>query len=86
MLVIIYREILCQERKEWLVLLAVLLVSIGLFSQKFAMLHIIPGIGFPYGVGVSTTQYAYAAFVLVMYIINSKKPKIIWSRLSGTID
>ncbi|WP_222429005.1 glycoside hydrolase [Chitinophaga polysaccharea] len=69
MLFIIYRGILCQQRREWLVLLAVLLVSIGLFSQEFAKLHIIPGIWFPYGVGVSTTQYAYAAFVLVMYII-----------------
>ncbi|NLR80208.1 glycoside hydrolase [Chitinophaga eiseniae] len=69
MLFIICRGILRQERKEWLVLLAILSVSIGLFSQEFAKLHIIPGIWFPYGVGVSTTQYAYAAFALVMYII-----------------
>ncbi|NLR56840.1 glycoside hydrolase [Chitinophaga polysaccharea] len=75
MLFIIYRGFLQQERKEWLVLLAILLVSVGLFAQEFAQLHIIPGIWFPYGVGVSTTQYAYAAFTLVMYIILIQKSR-----------
>lgn len=69
MLFVICQEILKQRRKKWLSLFAVLLVSIGLFSQEIASLHIFPGIWFPYGVGVSSTQYVYAAFVLVMYII-----------------
>lgn len=79
MLFIIYRGIRYQEPKEWLVILAVLLVSIGIFSQEFAKLHIIPGIWFPYGVGVSTTQYAYAAFVLVMYIVLVQKSREVFA-------
>ncbi|GAA4798684.1 hypothetical protein GCM10023231_29340 [Olivibacter ginsenosidimutans] len=69
MLFVISQGILNQKRKEWSVLVAIVLVSIGLFSQEIATLHIFPGIWFPYGVGVSSTQYAYAAFVLLMYII-----------------
>ncbi|NML22022.1 glycoside hydrolase [Pseudoflavitalea sp. G-6-1-2] len=62
-----------RKKKEWLTLLAILLVSIGLFSQEFALLHLIPGIYFPYGVGVSRTQYVYAGFVLVMYVVLIQK-------------
>lgn len=51
------------------VLLAMLLLSVGLFAQEFALLHLLPGIYFPYGVGVSLTQYVYAGFVLVMYFL-----------------
>lgn len=69
MLFIICQGILKQEQKEWLALFAVLLLSIGLFSQEISALHILPGIWFPYGVGVSRTQYVYAAFVIVMYIL-----------------
>jgi hypothetical protein len=55
-------------RKGWLFLPAVLLISTGLFAQELSELHI-PGIWFPYGVGVSRTQYAYAAFSAVMFIL-----------------
>lgn len=63
---IIYRALSKGSNKHWLTLLAVLLISIGLFSQEVSALGV-PGIWFPYGVGVSRTQYVYAAFVFVMY-------------------
>ena len=43
----------------------VLLVSVGLFGQELSELHI-PGIWFPFGTGVSRTQFAYAAFYVVL--------------------
>lgn len=74
MLFIIYRAILKHGLRDWITLLATLLVSIGIFSKEVSALHI-PGIWFPYGVGVSRTQYVYAAFVVLMYIILLQKSR-----------
>jgi len=65
---IIYRGIQQQGKEGWLFLPAILLISTGLFAQELSELHI-PGIWFPYGVGVSRTQYAYAAFSVIMFIL-----------------
>ena len=46
---------------------------IALFPKEISDLHIIPGIWFPYGVGVSRGQFFYAAFVFVMYVILIQK-------------
>ena len=73
MLFIIYQGIRKQGKKDLLVLVATLLVSIGLFPKEVSELHVIPGIWFPYGVGVSRGQFFYAAFVLVMYVILIQK-------------
>ncbi len=67
MLFTLYQGIRKQGRKDLLVLLAALLVSIALFPKEVSELHIIPGIWFPYGVGVSRGQFFYAAFVFLMY-------------------
>ena len=67
MLFTLYQGIRKQGRKDLLVLLAALLVSIALFPKEVSALHIIPGIWFPYGVGVSRGQFFYAAFVFLMY-------------------
>ena len=75
MLFIIYQGIRKQGTKDLFVLVAILLVSIGLFSKEVSELHVIPGIWFPYGVGVSRTQYVYAAFIFVMYVILIQKNK-----------
>lgn len=72
MLFIIYLTILKHGLRDWITLLATLLVSIGIFSKEVSALYI-PGIWFPYGVGVSRTQYVYAAFVVLMYIILLQK-------------
>jgi hypothetical protein len=52
-------------RKYWLAALAAILISVGLFAPELSALHI-PGIWFPFGVGVSRTQFAYAAFDAVL--------------------
>jgi hypothetical protein len=69
----IYLAIRKSGLKDWISLLAILLVSIGIFAKEVSDLNLIPGIWFPYGVGVSRSQYAYAVFALVMYIILIKK-------------
>jgi hypothetical protein len=74
-LFIIYQAILKYGLKDWITLLAILLVSIGIFAKEVSDLNLIPGIWFPYGVGVSRSQYAYAAFALVMYIILIQKSR-----------
>lgn len=68
MIFIIYQGLRKQGTKDLLILTAFILLTIGLFPQEVSVLHIIPGIWFPFGVGVSRGQYCYAAFVLVMYI------------------
>jgi hypothetical protein len=68
MLLVIYRGVLQRERDKWLAVLCVILISIGLFAQELSNLHI-QGIWFPYGTGVSRTQFAYAAFDLAMFVL-----------------
>jgi len=46
--------------------LAALLVGVGLFAGEVSALGV-PGIWFPYGVGVARGQYTYAAFVAVLF-------------------
>ncbi|SHM54380.1 glycoside hydrolase [Mucilaginibacter sp. OK098] len=76
MLYIIYSGIQQNRREGWLALPAVLLISTGLFAQELSELHI-PGIWFPYGVGVSRTQYAYLAFdVIILVLLISRARKL----------
>lgn len=60
-LLIIFRSMRQPGSERWLALPAVLLISVGLFARELSMLHI-PGIWFPFGVCVSLSEYAYAAF------------------------
>lgn len=48
--------------------LAAVLVGIGLFATELSALGI-PGIWFPYGVGVARGQYAYAAFIPLLFLL-----------------
>ncbi len=73
MLITLYQGVSKQGTKDLLAVLALLLVSIAMYPQEISQLHIIPGIWFPYGVGVSRGQFFYAAFVLVMYVILIQK-------------
>jgi len=75
MLFIIFQGIRKQGLKALLVLAALLLLTIALFPQEVSELQVIPGIWFPYGVGVSRGQFCYAAFVLVMYPVLMQKNK-----------
>jgi len=65
---IVYLGIRQQGKEGWLALPAVLLISTGLFAQELSSIHI-KGIWFPFGVGVSRTQFAYAAFSAVMFML-----------------
>jgi hypothetical protein len=58
-----------QNRAEGILALpAVVLVSIGLFAPELSAVDV-PGIWFPFGTGVSRTQFAYAAFDVVMFAL-----------------
>src|SRR4029077_1990958 len=73
MILIIYLGMRKQGMKDLLVLLAALLMLIALFPKEISDLHIIPGIWFPFGVGVSRGQFFYVAFVFVMYAVLIQK-------------
>jgi hypothetical protein len=53
---------------RWLTLLAIVLISAGLFAQELSDVRV-PGIWFPFGTGVSRTQFAYAGFIVVMFAL-----------------
>jgi hypothetical protein len=55
-------------REKWYALSAISLISVGLFAQELSQLRV-PGIWFPFGTGVSRTQYAYAAFDLAFFAL-----------------
>ncbi|KLD63462.1 hypothetical protein Y882_11905 [Dyella japonica DSM 16301] len=52
----------------WLAALAAILVGIGLFATELSALGV-PGIWFPYGTGVSRSQYAYALFIALLFVL-----------------
>jgi hypothetical protein len=58
-----------KERwRSWLAVLAAATLSVGLFAQELSALGL-PGIWFPFGVGVSRTQYAYAVFAPLLFAL-----------------
>jgi len=52
----------------WLAALAAILVGVGLFAVELNALGI-PGIWFPYGTGVARGQFAYAAFIALLFLL-----------------
>ena len=52
----------------YLAALAAIFVGIGLFATELNALGI-PGIWFPYGTGVARGQYAYAAFIVLFFLL-----------------
>jgi hypothetical protein len=65
---IAYRGVRRKGREGWLVLPALLLVSVGQFSQELSQLGL-RGIWFPFGTGVSRAQFAYAGFDVVLFFL-----------------
>jgi hypothetical protein len=59
----------CARRAPgaWIALPALVLGSIGLFATELSEIGV-PGIWFPWGVGVSRTEYAYAAFDIALFV------------------
>ena len=50
----------------WLALASFVCIAVGLFATELGEIGV-PGIWFPFGVGVSRTEYAYALFDVVMF-------------------
>jgi len=72
-----YAGIRRHGREAWLALPAVILASVALLANELNALRV-PGIWFPFGVGVSRTQYAIAgldvaiAFLLVRRLLEAR--------------
>jgi hypothetical protein len=57
-----------ERARSALALIAMALVATGLFATELGNLHV-KGIWFPYGVGVSRTEYSYVALVPVLFVL-----------------
>jgi hypothetical protein len=53
---------------DGLAVLAAILAGVGFFAEELSNLHA-KGIWFPWGVGVSRTQYAYAGLIVVVFAL-----------------
>jgi hypothetical protein len=64
-LLVLFRVLLQPSRERWFVGAAMLIMSVALFASELSLIGI-PGIWFPFGVGVSRTEYAYAIFDIAL--------------------
>jgi hypothetical protein len=55
-----------REITAWIGAGALIFLGIGIFAQEMGMLGV-QGIWFPFGVGVSRTEYAHAVFDILMF-------------------
>jgi hypothetical protein len=69
---------IAQGWRQWPAALCAALIGVGLFAPELSTIGI-PGIWFPFGVGVSRTQFAYAAFDVLLLALFAWKT----SRLSA---
>jgi hypothetical protein len=60
--------LLHERMRSALALLAMALVATGLFATELGNLHV-KGIWFPYGVGVSRTEYSYVVLVPILFVL-----------------
>jgi hypothetical protein len=60
--------LLRERARSALALLAMALVATGLYATELGYLHV-KGIWFPYGVGVSRTEYSYVALVPILFVL-----------------
>jgi hypothetical protein len=80
---IVYRAI--QPRHDiWPTIPALLLVSAGLFAQELSALGI-KGIWFPFGTGVSRTQFAYAAFDVALFLLLWNRAQVLAERSRSSL-
>jgi hypothetical protein len=71
-------------REGWLTLPALLLVSVGQFSQELSQLGV-QGIWFPFGTGVSRAQFAYAAFDVVLFFLLLRRVRLLSTAIFSAI-
>ncbi len=68
MLIVIVAQGTRRVGWDTLALVAVALVAVGQFAYELSVLHV-PGIWFPFGVGVSRAQFAYAAMDVALFAL-----------------
>lgn len=73
-IVIVYAARRSAARDRWWSLGALVSVSIGVYARELSSLNV-PGIWFPFGTGVSRTQYAYAAFAVLLFVLLWRRSK-----------
>jgi hypothetical protein len=64
-LLILFRTAVQPSRERLLSCLAIIVMSVALFAQEISLIGV-PGIWFPFGVGVSRTEFAFAIFYVVL--------------------
>jgi hypothetical protein len=65
---IVWRALHGNAHKAWYVLPTMLLMATGQFAQELSAMGV-PGIWFPWGTGVSRTQFAYALFAAALFCL-----------------
>ncbi len=74
MLFVAFRGVRQRGREAWLAVPAMALMAVGLFAPEISSLHV-RSIWFPFGTGVSRTQFAYVGFDAALFVM-------LWHRLS----
>jgi hypothetical protein len=59
--------VVARRRASWVAVAAVVLVMAGQFAGELSRVGV-PGIWFPFGVGVSRTQFLYVGFFVAMFV------------------
>ncbi|MGA9852804.1 MAG: glycoside hydrolase [Gammaproteobacteria bacterium] len=72
---IIYQGIRRQGREGWYALPAVLAIGAVLFTAELVAVHV-PGIWFPWGIGLSLSECASTVFVLLLFVLLLRR---LWS-------
>jgi hypothetical protein len=72
----LYHGIRSQGREGWLALPAMLAIGVVLFPGELSALHV-PGIWFPYGIGVSLSEICSVVFDLLLFALLLRR---LWSR------
>ena len=70
-----YQGIRRHSRESWYALPAMIAIGMVLFSQELSLIHV-PGIWFPYGIGVSLSEIMSVAFDLLLFILLARR---LWS-------
>jgi hypothetical protein len=68
LILIVAQGIRRSGRAGWYALPAVLAIATVLFSSELAAMHV-PGIWYPWGIGVSLSEYASVVFVLLLFAL-----------------
>jgi hypothetical protein len=67
-MLIIYQAVRQGGTEAWLALPAILFAAIAMFAQELSDVGV-PGIWFPFGIGVSRTQFAYVPLMVALFVM-----------------